>query len=169
MGSESYWRHEQDIRCDVARIMKERHKEGGGYPALVDLTLTDQPIYCPNVFITIAPGEDRVKLHDAISGVYGTHAALGDATGPLCLHIDTLFKKLLLKVLREHFGDIYEWALRVEFQGRGTEHIHLALWCLLLPNYVVEGRTGEVTSPRSSKDWRSYLELGWTCRSALAI
>ena len=36
----------------------------------------------------------------------------------------------------------------MEFQGRGTEHIHLVLWCLLLANYVVVGRTGE---PHMSK------------------
>ena len=144
VGSEAYWRHEQDILCDVVRIMEARHHVGAGYPALVDALLTEEPLYCPNVFITIAPGEHRVKLHDAMFGVYGTHAALGDATGPLCLHIDTLFKQLLLPMLRSHFKEIYEWVLRIEFQGRGTLHIHLAMWCILLANYVVKGRTGEV-------------------------
>ena len=62
---------------------------------------------------------------------YTTNQRLGNATGPLCLHIDTVFKKQLLGLLSEHFDKIYEWALRVEFQGRGTLHVHLAMWALL--------------------------------------
>ena len=143
VGSESYWRHEQDILCDVVRIMKDRHDCNGSYPELVDLELQKKCLHYPNVFITIAPAEDRVHLHEAIFGVYGSNAANGDVTGPLCLHIDSVFKKLLIGVLRPHFDKIYEWALRIEFQGRGTLHVHLAMWALTKSGYSIVGRTGE--------------------------
>ena len=39
VGSESYWRHEQDISQDVVRIMKLRHTDAVGYPELVELQL----------------------------------------------------------------------------------------------------------------------------------
>ena len=149
VGSESYWRHEQDILCDVVRIMKDRHDCNGSYPELVDLELQKKCLHYPNVFITIAPAEDRVHLHEAIFGVYGSNAAKGDVTGPLCLHIDSVFKKLLIGVLRPHFDKIYEWALRIGFQGRGTVHVHLAMWALTKSGYSIVGRTWGTTRVRA--------------------
>ena len=130
VGSESYWRHEQDVLCDVARIMKGRHRAAyaDDYPGIAAMDLMHRKLYYPNVFITIAPAEERVRRHDAMFGAYATARDLGDITGPLCLHIDTLFKQLLLPRLTPFFEQIYEWALRVEFQGRGTLHVHLAMW-----------------------------------------
>ena len=55
VGSEAYWRHEQDILADVVRIMRERHRSGAGYPALAAMEIAGNPIYFPNVFITVAP------------------------------------------------------------------------------------------------------------------
>ncbi len=59
------------------------------------------------------------------------------------MHIDTLFKQLLLPIPAPHFEQIYAWALRIEFQGRGTEHIHLAMWARRRKGQAVVGRTGE--------------------------
>ena len=39
VGSEAYWRHEQDISQDVVRIMKLRHEDVAGYPELAELQL----------------------------------------------------------------------------------------------------------------------------------
>ena len=44
VGSESYWRHEQDILFDVVRIMKERHQDRENYPELMQLQLRDQAL-----------------------------------------------------------------------------------------------------------------------------
>ena len=121
--------------------MKKRHRDSENYPALYEAELRDKPLYYPNGFITIAPGEHRVTLHEGIFGVY--RRALHDITGPLCLHIDALFKKQLLAMLDQEFARVYEWSLRVEFQGRGTEHVHLAMWAELKPGKIYVGRTGE--------------------------
>ena len=147
VGSEAYWRHEQDILCDVVRIMRERHRDAVAYPQLSRLQLANNALFCPNVFITVAPGEDKVHLHEALLGRYDTNAALGDATGPVCFHIDTVFKKLLVSVLEPHFEHVYEWALRIEFQGRDTEHCHLVMWAILKADYDIVGRTGELNNP----------------------
>ena len=99
------------------------------------------------MFITVAPSEDKVRVHAGQLGLYDTNTSKGDCTGPLCLHLDMIFKKLLLPVLGPHFRKIYEWSLRVEFQGRGTLHIHLAMWALLFADYDIAGRSGsEVVS-----------------------
>ena len=42
VGSESYWRHEQDILSDVVRIMRERHMDSAAHPELEYLRLNDQ-------------------------------------------------------------------------------------------------------------------------------
>ena len=96
VGSESYWRHEQDILCDVVRITHA-------------LGLQHDALYCSNVFITITAAEDKVPLHDPFFGVYWSNMRKGDCTGPMCLHIDSAFKRLLLPTLERHFEKIYEW------------------------------------------------------------
>ena len=35
------------------------------------------------------------------------------------------------------------YVLRVEFQGRGTLHVHCALWAVLYPNKDLRGTTGK--------------------------
>ena len=42
VGSEAYWRHEQDILFDVVRVMKERHRDVENYPELMQLQLTGE-------------------------------------------------------------------------------------------------------------------------------
>ena len=42
VGSESYWRNEQDILSDVVRIMRDRHFDEEGYPELYTLRLQNQ-------------------------------------------------------------------------------------------------------------------------------
>ena len=118
VGSEAYWKNEQEILCDVVRVMKRRHRDPEHYPALCTREQQGDPLYYPNVFITIAPGEHKVTRHSGMFEAYA--AALHDITGPLCLHIDALFKRQLVNFLKPHFKNVYEWSLRIEFQGRGT-------------------------------------------------
>ena len=57
VGSESYWRHEQDILCDVVRIMKDRHRPAYAvdYPGIAAMDLEYNKLCYPIVFIAIAP------------------------------------------------------------------------------------------------------------------
>ena len=77
VGSEAYWRHEQDILADMVRIMRDRHQPEAGYPELVDLSLEHEVLYCPNVFITIAPGEEKVTKYRSFFNAYSEAAVVG--------------------------------------------------------------------------------------------
>ena len=54
--------------------MKDRHR--GAYvetrPGLFTMMANHARLYSHNVSITIAPSEERVKNHDAMSGAYAT-------------------------------------------------------------------------------------------------
>ena len=120
----------------------------------------DTSLDFPNLFITIAPAEEKFPKHDAIFGGYSTPEARGDAAGLLCLHFDTGVSTLLLPVLRPDVGDNFEWALRKEMQGRGAIHWRLAMRAGLLPGMPVEGRTGEAHDSvlgKMVKPWPSRL------------
>ena len=43
----------------------------------------------------------------------------------------------------DYFVRVFEHMLRVEFQERGTLHIHLALWALVQPDIDLRGTTGK--------------------------
>ena len=40
------------------------------------------------------------------------------------------------------FEHVYHYCIRTEFQGRGTPHIHIALWAIPRPGVKLVGRTG---------------------------
>ena len=48
VGSEAYWRHEQDILADVVRIMRARH-EDGSYAGLTRMQMDHEAAHFPNV------------------------------------------------------------------------------------------------------------------------
>ena len=48
LGSEAYWRHEQDILFDVVRQMKERHMDSENYPELMELQLKGEAFLTPS-------------------------------------------------------------------------------------------------------------------------
>ncbi len=46
----------------------------------------------------------------------------------------------------EFFEDVLQFTMRLEFQGRGTLHIHVAAWVIPRAGVTYEGRTGERSS-----------------------
>ena len=60
-----------------------------------------------------------VQQEEAISTMRcaGEFTIVGDAMGPLCLQKDTLFKQ-----------QVFAYQSVLEFQGRGTKHIHVLAW-----------------------------------------
>ena len=46
--------------------------------------------------------------------------------------------KELLKT-NEFFEEVYDYCIRVEFQGRGTLHIHVIAWAILQPGVEIAG------------------------------
>jgi len=155
-NSESFWRHEQDILSDVVRQMEKKCTDKDNYPVLWDycnspLLHTPRSLAFPNVFITIAPAEWTFLLNNPLfhrykyAGDWTNPADLGDVQGPMALHIYnvlmTIMKGLLAK--NKFFDEVYEWCIRVEFQGRGTLHIHIALWAIVNLLNDLRGTSGE--------------------------
>lgn len=142
---ESYWRHEQDILCDMCRIMAARAQDPA-YPSLYrhPHSLSEQPpLVFPNVFITVAPAGWKFLSHEGVMcGYSGKHKE--KIAGALTLRIYQCKTQLLLGLLQENefFQECYEHVLRIEFQGRGALHVHLALWCKVRLGVTIEGRTG---------------------------
>ena len=84
----------------------------------------------PNCWITISPGEWLFPKHSGLFGRCTQHKDLSHMQGLLTLHL----YHVLEEVLREVFGDtslfaeVLDYVIRVEFQGRGTLHVHIPAW-----------------------------------------
>ena len=81
----------------------------------------------------------------------------------MCLHIDTLFKNQLMKVLAPYFKETYEWALRIEFQGRGTEHLADSLPSLARRVVKVEDSPGTLPSLPMTRSTASEYYSKFVC------
>ena len=45
-----------------------------------------------------------------------------------------------LLTTNEYFDEVFDYCIRVEFQGRGTLHIHVVAWAILQPGVKITGR-----------------------------
>ena len=138
-NSESYWRHEQDILCDVVRQVGLRRGRGSAYP---------------NLFITIAPAEWTFPLHSPLFAEMQRSGRLSGTQGLLTLHIYELLMEMMKHVLspNEFIQAVHNYVIRVEFQGRKTLHIHVAAW--VESTYDLRGRTGQ----QGNSAYVSWLE-----------
>ena len=104
----------------------------------------------PNLFVTIAPAEWSFTLHDYIFDAM----PLKDVQVHLTFHFYNCLKEILLKLLRGEYSEhdtgiasVDAWAMRFEFQKRGTLHVHLLCWAhLTVPIAHMVGRTGRTSS-----------------------
>ena len=46
----------------------------------------------------------------------------------------------LLRSGNDLFDEVFDYCIRVEFQGRGTLHIHVIAWAILQPGVKIDGR-----------------------------
>ena len=74
--------------------------------------------------------------------------------GPMTLGIYRVLMETMqeLLVTNDSFDEVYEYALRVDFQGRGTLHIHVVTWAILQRGVEVEGRVVD-------KRWSPFVRL----------
>ena len=106
---------------------------------------TERRLRFPTVFITIALGEWQVPLPIwlwmfANGGVH----RLSDIQAQNCVHLYNALLAMVDNLLgnKEFFAYIYEDVVRIEFQGRGTLHIHIALWAIVAAGVDLRGRSG---------------------------
>ena len=105
----------------------------------------------PNVFFTIAPGEWRFPLHDGIFA----EDSLSNQQSLVTLHLyhailrmlDIHFFKDGISLQKVGIESIRQHSLRFEFQSRGTLHVHVILWCDLLPGCNAIDLTAKTGGP----------------------
>ena len=104
---------------------------------------TKQRLAFPNYFITVAPAEWLFPLPAWLQELAADN--LSDLSGIVALHIYHVLLVALKEVLKpgQWFSDVFHYCLRIEFQGRGTIHAHVAVWAIARDGMDLEGRTGE--------------------------
>ena len=168
--SEAYWRHEQNISCDMVRQMARWCEVAP--PA--DSKKTIDPMwhriydFCndplrptsvafPNFFITIAPAEWLFPLPCWLQELVA-NGRLSDVSGMVALHLYHVLVVAMKAILQpgEWFDDVFHYCMRIEFQGRGTVHMHIALWAIEKAGEELQGRTGDYEVSRFV-NFLSYL------------
>jgi len=156
--TEAFWRREQDVHADIVRQMRARCRDSEGHPDLWSYCNLggDRSLAYPNVFLTIAPCEWKFPL---LYALFEQHKfprdgpkfeRLSELGGPLALHLYNVLHVVVQGLMKstEFWRSIENYVLRVEFQGRGTLHVHIALWALLHPDIDLRGTTGQATDSR---------------------
>ena len=104
----------------------------GPFKILISRTLSSILVHeCafPNVFITIAPAEWRFPLPYFLLSYYMNYAA---GCYLIAIHMYLAVQRIIQYFLCSKFGNkwfkVYEYAIKTEYQCRGTPHWHMALW-----------------------------------------
>ena len=143
---DSYWLQQREVLVDRCRLL--------GYP---------------NLFITIAPAEWAYPLHSALLGAYKSEQRINECQGLLTIHLHRTLLATMDDILRtSQWFTMKDYSLRVEFQARGTLHIHLCAWVdynrsafdLLSGSNKLSGRSGQSMSPLLTQ-----LEETFQCRN----
>lgn len=137
--SEQYWRKEGDLCADLVRIM--HHRSSRSVVKYDDVhkychTLVDfEPLAFPNVFMTLTFAEWKFPSPFWMRPHF---ASQPEGSALQILHIYDVVIGVLRKLLRmqkcRFWDTVVEYLVRVEFQGRGTLHFHIALWALVKGN-----------------------------------
>ena len=158
--SEQYWLRERDLCADLVRQMHDRScRLLPGHPVVYEhcKNSVDQELLAfPNVFVTLTFAEWSFP---APAWMRSHLSSMPEGSGVHTLHIYELVVGVLKQLLdgkdTPFWKSIVEHVLRVEFQGRGTLHFHLALW--VVPKGPLEDfEHGKRREHRS--DFGAYLE-----------
>ena len=147
--SETYWRHEIDIIQDLIRQFERRSRDPSD-TKLYALAQAEKPLHCPNVFITVTVNEWDFPFHASITARF-KGKQMTDFQGPMTLDIYRKLVETMERVLctkdgkNEFFDEVFHHCIRVEFQGRGTLHIHVVAWAILQPGVKIAGNVEQKT------------------------
>ena len=123
----------QDSLADLVRIQLARCHDKEGHPDLYNYVrgLRGGAVWqvaFPNLFITLAPAEWRFPLPYFLHP-YKKNICAGSYM--ITLHIFYLtccIWAFLASRLGNRWFTVFEWVKKTEYQGRGTEHSHIAAW-----------------------------------------
>ena len=139
--SETYWRHEIDIIQDLIRQLERRARDPSEHK-LYALAQAGKPLHCPNVFITVTVNEWDFPFHSSIAARF-KGLQMPDFQGPMTLDIYRVLIETMKGLLvsgNDLLDEVYDYCIRVEFQGRGTLHIHVVAWAITKPGVNITGR-----------------------------
>ena len=150
----TFWTHKVEALTDVCRQLQAEGSVGSGFPS---------------IFLTIAPSEWNFPLHRGMLEWCAKAKLLSNSHSLLTLHIYNALTSVLQAVFkdRELLDDwgiktIFEFAIRIEFQKRGTPHAHVIIWAA-----SHEGRDMAHLSGRSGEDHTSpmvtWFEKTFSC------
>ena len=134
-GAAGYWEIVQDSLADLVRIQLGRCYDKEGHPGLYNYVrgLRGGAVWqvaFPNLFITLAPAEWRIPLPYFLEP-YKKNICAGAYL--ITLHIFyltcTVWAFLAARSGNRWFT-VLEWVKKTEYQGRGTEHSHIAAWVM---------------------------------------
>ena len=148
-GSDAYWRGEQDVNADMVRQMGHRCDDPADtalYNFSHDPEHPEHRLEFPTYFITVAPSELNFPLPAMLNDFTGV--ALSSVQGMLTIHAYHVLIKVMESVFAPgpFFEHVFHYCIRVEFQGRGTLHIHCAVWAIGRQGQDITGRSGEKAS-----------------------
>ncbi|CAK0851570.1 unnamed protein product, partial [Prorocentrum cordatum] len=130
-----FWQWEREKLEDVCRQMAEHPEYVASCqrPGAARDVESEWKRGLPNVFMTIAPAEWKALLQDGMFARVREASDLTELQPALTLHlyhtITTLFEKVVLASPSEcGFKRVFQYVLRIEFQGRGTLHVHVLAW-----------------------------------------
>ena len=81
-----------------------------------------------------------------------------DFQGPMTLDIYRKLVETMKNVLNtkdqnnDFFDEVFDYCIRVEFQGRGTLHIHVVAWAIIQPGVRIAGNVVE-------QRWTPFVRL----------
>ena len=77
--------------------------------------------------------------------VHSETTDLIDAQALFSLHVSNVLQAVVPQLLGDanYFKHVFEHVIRVEFQGRGTLHIHIALWAIVADGLDLRGTSGQ--------------------------
>ncbi len=106
----------------------------------------------PNIFLTIAPLEWKFPLHSPLFARFKKAKRLADVQGHMTFHFYHCLVALLADIFQdvEWFTEVYDYTIRIEFQSRGTLHIHLCGWVKFAPGGLHRYEGNSLKGPKSA-------------------
>ena len=70
------------------------------------------------------------------------------------MHLHNVLTEVIGGILKDKqwFDEVYEYATRVEFQQRGTLHLHIAAWAIVRDDVDLRGNSAEGR-------WSSFVRM----------
>ncbi len=124
------------------------------------LTLSSADLYWPELFIAI---DNSLTYESAAQLSMAERRKLLNSNSTMACRmfrerIECLLKRIILKGKFKPLGRVIDWWFRVEFQSRGSLHVHSILWALLMLDDGVRWIDGDEQAELFRRCLKSFKE-----------